>query len=150
MSNFLLPQNKDHFIEKWFLFCGILSRVAVTRTATVWAAVLPGETVLPGEAVLPREAVLSGEAVLLREAVIGTTADCYDWTSEFIKAIFIPVFELRIIFLPWSEIVGHDVHLLKVVWAMRLHLQNIHICKTWCISKVGLIRLRVIIHILAI
>ncbi len=93
----------------------ILSREAVLPWETILSreAVLPRETVLSREAVLSwetvlsREAVLSGKTVLFREAVIWAAADSYYWTVKFITIIFIPVFELRIIFFPWSEIVGH-------------------------------------------
>jgi len=81
----------------------ILSREAVLP----WETVLSREAVLPWETVLSTEAVLSGKTVLFREAVIWAAADSYYWAVKFITIIFIPVFELRIIFFPWSEIVGH-------------------------------------------
>jgi len=81
----------------------ILSREAVLP----WETVLSREAVLSWETVLSREAVLSGKTVLFRGAVIWAAADSYYWAVKFITIIFIPVFELRIIFFPWSEIVGH-------------------------------------------
>ncbi len=72
-----------------------------------WETILSREAVLTWKTVLSREAVLSGKTVLFREAVIWAAADSYYWAVKFITIIFIPVFELRIIFFPWSEIVGH-------------------------------------------